>query len=378
MSMTKTSIWHRLYNGETDISFIGRWKLWFALSGVVLAIGTLSLFTRGLNLGIEFEGGVSWQVPAGATSVDAMRSALEGDGLDPTVQTLGTGGNERLRIKAEVPQGTDTADIRKTIADTAKVSVDEVNQQDVSKSWGENITKKAERALIVFLVLVTLFIAFRFEWKMAAATLGALLHDVLFTVGVYSLFGFEVTPATVIAILTILGYSIYDGIVVFDRVDENAKALAVTGSSTYSDMVNDSMNQVLMRTLNTSITALLPILSLLVLGSFILGATTLEEFALALFIGLASGAYSSIFIASPLLALLKEHEERWRNVRERLGQRERRVAKPATVGAPLIDDDVDDDVGGEVVERPSRPSRVRSAPTGPAIQARGRKRGRRR
>lgn len=368
MSFTKTSIWHKLYNGETEINFIGRWKLWFTISGVVLLIGVLSLFAKGLNLGIEFEGGIAWQVPAGDVSVSEMRDALEAEGLDPTVQTLGTGGGARLRIKAQLPEGVEAQTILDVIAKEAGVDVDEVAQQDVSKSWGENITKKAERALAVFLVLVTLFIAIRFEWKMAAATLVALLHDVVFTVGVYSVFGFEVTPATVIAILTILGYSIYDGIVVFDRVDENAKALAVTGSSTYSDMVNDSLNQVLMRTLNTSITALLPILSLLILGSFVLGATTLQAFALALFIGLASGAYSSIFIASPALALLKEREERWANVRQRLGQRERRIAQPATVGTPVADVEPGD-------ERAARP---RPAPTGAAIQARGRKRSRRR
>lgn len=365
--ITKTSIWHKLYNGETDIDFIGRWKLWFKLSGIVLLIGTVSLLTRGLNLGIEFEGGISWQVKAGNVSVSEMRAALEGAGLDPTVQTLGTGGGERLRIKAELPEGVDAKTIVDVIAKEAGVKADDVAQQDVSKSWGKNITKKAERALAVFLILVTLFIAFRFEWKMAAATLVALVHDVLFTVGVYSVFRFEVTPATVIAILTILGYSIYDGIVVFDRVDENAKALAVSGSSTYSTMVNDSMNQVLMRTLNTSITALLPILSLLVLGSFVLGATTLQEFALALFIGLASGAYSSIFIASPSLALLKEREEKWANVRQRLGQRERRIAQPATVGTPVAEVEPDD-------ERAARP---RPASTGAPIQARGRKRSRR-
>jgi preprotein translocase subunit SecF len=188
----------------------------------------------------------------------------------------------------------------------------------VGPSWGKEITSKAIRALVVFLVLITIYITIRFEWEMALATLAALLHDILITVGVYSLFGFPVTPATVIAVLTILGYSIYDGIVVFDRVDENAKALASSGRTTYSGMVNESLNEVLMRTLNTSITALIPILSLLVIGSLVLGATTLQEFALALFIGLASGAYSSIFIASPILALLKEREPRWQALRRRL------------------------------------------------------------
>jgi preprotein translocase subunit SecF len=360
-----SSVWHRLYNGETDVSFISRWKLWFALSGAVIAIGVASLVGQGLNLGIEFEGGVSWQVPVGDSSVDDMRSAVEDAGLtSATVQTVGTGGGERLRIRAELGESDDEREITQTIADEAGVGVDEVTQQAVSKSWGDQITRKAQRALIIFLVLVSLYIAFRFEWKMAVATLVALVHDILVTVGVYSVFSFEVTPATVIAILTILGYSIYDGIVVFDRIDENAKALVLSPTSTYSAMVNSSLNQVLMRTLNTSITALLPILSLLILGSLVLGATTLQDFALALFVGLAASAYSSIFIASPSLALLKEREEQWRTVRARVERAGGRGVEPVPVVAATADEP-------EPVVRPP-------APSGPPIQARGRKRQRRR
>jgi preprotein translocase subunit SecF len=363
MSATKTSTWHKLYNGETEYRFISRAKTWFLISGAVILIGLVALFSRGLNLGIEFEGGVSWQVPVGAADVDGMRGAMADAGLpDATVQTVGTGDSERLRIKSELGDQ-DPAEITAAIAEEAGVDVGDVTQQAVSKSWGDQITSKAQRALVIFLVLVSLYIAFRFEWKMALATLIALLHDILVTVGIYALFGFEVTPATVIAILTILGYSIYDGIVVFDRVDENAKALAVTGNTTYSTMVNDSLNQVLMRTLNTSITALLPILSLLVLGSMILGATTLQDFALALFIGLASGAYSSIFIASPSLALLKEREERWQQVKERLDRTGRRSA-PATVPAAAAPGDDDEPVE---VTTPIAPG------SGTPIQARGRK-----
>jgi preprotein translocase subunit SecF len=359
-----SSIWHRLYNGETDLNFIGRWRTWFVLSGIVLLIGIGSLFAQGLNLGIEFEGGVSWQVPVGSASVDSMRSAVEGAGVKgATVQTVGAGSSERLRIKAEAKTTAEQKKIAGVIAKAAGVKVNDVAQQDVSKSWGDQITKKAQRALLIFLVLVSLYIAFRFEWKMALATLIALVHDILITVGIYSVFKFEVTPATVIAILTILGYSIYDGIVVFDRVDENAKALAVSGGSTYSVMVNDSMNQVLMRTLNTSITALLPIISLLVLGSLILGATTLEEFALALFIGLASGAYSSIFIASPTLALLKEREEKWANVRKRLEARGVvRDKEQVVAGAPAA-----------AAPKPDRSLQPRNIPVGGVIQPRGRK-----
>lgn len=310
----------RLYRGETDADFVGRAKLWFALSGVIILIGLVSLFTRGLNLGIDFEGGTSWELPTGELTIQSARDVLGEQGVvEADVQTLSDDGGQRIRVQAERAEVVVTQDVATALAEAAGVDADTVDVQDVSPSWGDQITEKALRALIVFLVVVSIFITVRFEFKMALATLAALVHDLLVVIGVYSLFGFPVTPATVIAILTILGYSIYDGIVVFDRVDENAKQLAGNSRITYSGMVNASLNQVLMRTLNTSITALIPILSLLVVGSLILGAGTLQEFALALFVGQLSGAYSSIFIASPLLAILKEREPKFAAIKERLG-----------------------------------------------------------
>jgi preprotein translocase subunit SecF len=377
------SLWTRLQEGETNVSFVARWRLWFAISGSIIVLGLIALFSWGLNLGIEFEGGYSWEAPAGDTSVGDMQGAL--GSLDATVQSVGTGDGQRIRVKAELSDETTPDEVTSTIAEELGIDESEVTSQTVSESWGDEITKKARNALIIFLIVITLYITFRFEWKMAIATLAALLHDIFVTVGVYAIFGFEVTPATVIAILTILGYSIYDGIVVFDRVDENAKALARDGNTTYSQMVNDSLNQVLMRTLNTSITALLPILSLLVLGSYVLGATTLEDFALALLIGLGSSAYSSIFIASPLLAILKEREARWTTVRERDRGALARAAAPAAVGstssrrataraeaeARLAAEGGPDDEAPPAPTDPPRP-----APKASPIQARGRKRSR--
>ena len=310
----------RLYRGETDADFVGRARLWFLLSGVVVLIGLVSLLTRGLNLGIDFEGGTSWELPAGDLTVESAREVLADEGVaEGDVQTLSDDTGQRIRVQAEGGEGVATQDVAVALAEAAGVEPDAVDVQDVSPSWGDEITEKALRALIVFLVVVSIFITVRFEFKMALATLAALVHDLLVVIGVYSLLQFPVTPATVIAILTILGYSIYDGIVVFDRVDENAKQLAGNSRITYSGMVNASLNQVLMRTLNTSITALIPILSLLVVGSLILRAGTLQEFALALFVGQLSGAYSSIFIASPLLAILKEREPKLAAIKERLG-----------------------------------------------------------
>lgn len=331
----KRGVVSRLYNGETSINFVGRARLWAMLSGGVILIGLVSLGIQGLNFGIDFTGGTAWEVPgAKNVSVSDAREALEPVGLaDAKVQIVG---GDTLRVQGDVSGSTGEKaakrdDVSRRLATLAKVPASGVSVNQVGPSWGDEITKKAQRALVFFLIAITLYITLRFEWKMAVATLVALFHDVLVTVGVYSLSGFEVTPATVIAGLTILGYSIYDGIVVFDKIDENTKGLASSGRMTYGDMVNLSLNQVLMRTLNTSITALLPILSLLVVGGFILGATTLEDFALALLIGLAASAYSSIFIASPLLAFLKEREARYASIKQRV--RARGLVTPLTPAA---------------------------------------------
>jgi preprotein translocase subunit SecF len=318
----KRSIWGRLYHGETNVDFVGRRRLWFALSLLAVLIGTGALLTRGLNLGIDFEGGVVWEVPAGDASVEDARSAVDEFGLaGATIQELDSDDGREIRVEAEPISPERSDEVTASLAELTGSSVDDVDLTSVGPSWGDEISEKALRALIVFLVLVTIYITLRFELKMALPTLVALIHDVLITAGVYALFQFEVTPATVIAILTILGYSIYDGIVVFDKVDENTRRVSSTGGLSYGGMVNVSLNQALMRSLNTTMTALLPVGSLLIVGSWILGAATLQEFALALLIGLFSGAYSSIFIASPLLALLKEREPRYRDIKRRVDAR---------------------------------------------------------
>jgi preprotein translocase subunit SecF len=362
----------RLYNGQTNFRFVGRTKIWFAISAIVVLAGVVSLFTRGLNLGIDFEGGVVWELPAGSATVEDTREVLaDEDVAEAKVQTLTAGEDERIRVQAEELPEADRDRIAAALAELAGVGVDEVSQSFVGASWGDEITEKAVRALAFFLVAITIYVTIRFEFKMALATLAALIHDILVTVGVYSITGFEVTPATVIAILTILGYSIYDGIVVFDKVDENTRLVSTTSRTTYSDMVDLSLNQALMRSLNTSITALLPISSLLIVGSGFLGATTLQEFALALLIGLASGAYSSIFIASPLLAVLKEREPRFRDVRRRI---EARTASSGPIAAPPVEDDVVSVGAPAAPARPvtDRPAGVRPGASG-AIPPRPRK-----
>jgi preprotein translocase subunit SecF len=307
----------RLYHGETSIDFWGR--RWWGLiaSGVLMVVTVVSLFVSGLNLGLDFKGGVAWEVPATNLSIDQARSVLDAHGIDGAnakVQERSSASGSVLVLQVGDQTVEKREEVQQALADAAKVDSQSVSVNSVSSTWGRSITEKAVRALIIFLVLVALFIAWRLEWRMALAALIAMLHDVLLSVGVYSVFRFEVTPATVVAFLTILGFSLYDTIVVFDKVQENAHHYS-TMRVPYGDVINVSMNQVLMRSLNTSLAAVLPVLSLLVLGAEILGAVTLREFSLALLVGLLTGSYSSIFIASPLLGMFKERESKYKYMR---------------------------------------------------------------
>jgi preprotein translocase subunit SecF len=355
----------RLYHGETSFDFVGRRRRWFALSGTIILIGLVALGVRGLNFGIDFRGGTNWQVPANGVTVTAARSAVGSAGIkDANVQTLkDPTGKEQIRVQAKIAPN-DQANVTATLARLTKTSVNNVTVNSVGPTWGHTITQKAEYALVAFFIAVGAFITFRFQAKMAVAAILAVIHDILVTVGVYAVFGFDVTPNTVIALLTILGYSLYDTVVVFDKIDENTKGLAASGRMTYSDTVNLSMNQVLMRSINTSFVAILPILSVLIIGDVFLGATTLKEFGLALFVGLLTGAYSSIFIAAPILADLKEREPRYATIRQRLEARgaagailtpraaaeassagsDRRSRRAAPSAVALADDDDDFDV----------------------------------
>jgi len=265
---------------------------------------------------------------------------LSGTGLgEPEITLAESSSGKTLEVQARRFRGTDAEIAAKQevvsdrLADLAGVEPNDVNVTDVGPSFGKSVANKARTALIVFFIVITMYISLRFEWKMALAAMAAVVHDILVTVGVYSLSRFEVTPATVVAFLTILGYSLYDTIVVFDKVQENTKGLSASGRLSYSDTVNLSMNQVLMRSLNTSLVAILPILSVLVIGAYGLGATTLKDFGLALLIGLLTGAYSSIFIASPILALLKEREPRYAALRQRLTGRAASAEPPLTPAA---------------------------------------------
>jgi len=299
---------------------------------------------------------------------------------DPKVQELVSQTDRRIRVQTSTLPTGKAEQVQKALADAAQVNINEVNRDEVGPSWGQEISNKARNALIVFLLVITLYITLRFEFKMAIPTLIALVHDVLMTIGIYSLSGLEVTPATVVALLTILGYSIYDGIVVFDKVHENTRLVSATNRVSYGDMVNLSLNQTLMRSLNTSITALIPITSLLVIGSLILGATTLEEFALALVIGLGSGAYSSIFIASPFLVIFKEREPRYRDIKRRMESREasRRTIREIAETEPDADGHEEVPVGAAAAAAPRPAPMAGTGRVATNIPPRPRKKGKRR
>ncbi len=319
----------RLYRGETSFDFVGRRRMWYLISGIVIVAGLISMGTKGFNFGIDFKGGQSWEVVAPSNvSASTVQNAMQSAGVsDPVIEFLGTGGSRKVQVEADLNKLSPT---QKTATEGAVASAlgrisntpaPEVTFSDVGPTWGSQITDKAILAVLVFFIVVVAYITLRFEWKMAIAALIAVLHDLLVTAGIYSLTGFQVTPDTVVAVLTILGYSLYDTVVVFDRVGENTKGFGASGRMTYEDVVNLSMNQTLARSMNTSLVAILPVLSVLVIGAQILGATTLQYFGLALVIGLTSGAYSSIFIASPILAVMKEREPRYVNIRQKLANR---------------------------------------------------------
>lgn len=327
----------RLYHGLTTVDFVGRRKIWFSVSMIVIVAGLCSLGIRGFNLGIDFKGGSSWTVQSSHTTVAAVTSAAEKAGLtNPVVEKLGA---KTYTVSADInalsgtKQQSVTTDVVNALAKVAGTSSNQVSTSSVGPTWGGQITDKALEALIVFFIAVTAYISIRFETKMAVAAFVAMLHDLLVTVGVYSLFGLQVSPDTVIAILTILGYSLYDTVVVFDRVRDNTNGVLKSGDITYSEMVNLSMNQTLARSINTSLVAIFPVLSVLVIGAYVLGATTLQSYGLALFVGLMSGAYSSIFIASPLLAWMKEREPRYRDLAARVNVRQERRVLTATSAA---------------------------------------------
>lgn len=310
----------RLYRGENDIDFRKVWRIGIPLSIVFVILSILSLATRELNLGIDFEGGGVWEVPAQDFSVGEARDAMGSVGeSEAKIQTLtNSSGDTIVRIQAGADSVNRSGEITETLADAAGIDANEISVSTVGPSWGKNITDKATRALLVFFVILGIYIALTLEWRMAIGALIAVAHDIIISVGVYSIFQLEVTPATVVAFLTILGFSLYDTIVVFDKVKENQTRIGLANRTTYTGLMNLSLNQTIMRSINTTFVTIVPVLSILLIGAVLLGAVTLEEFGFALLVGLISGAYSSVVVAASLVAALKEREPRNRALRDRL------------------------------------------------------------
>jgi len=331
------SLWRNLYRGETDFDFVRRRRRFLLISATLIAVSLLSLLVRGLDGSVDFTGGAIVEAPnVSGEDVAGYRDGLAAIGQDGARVQLRTepDGSETVTVQTE-PLDVDGRDtLVEAVASVAGVEPNDTSVEAVGPTFGSEITRRAIEALVIFLVVVTLFITWRFEWKMAIGALAALFHDLIITAGVYSIVGFEVTPSTVIAILTILGYSLYDTVVVFDKITENVHELGTR--HTFSEIANLSMNQVLMRSLNTSLTSLLPIGSLLFVGSYLLGAATLREFALALFIGIAAGTYSSIFVATPLLSEWKEREPDWQRMQRRVARRSGETVLTAKEAATAV------------------------------------------
>jgi len=331
----------RVFRGQTAIDFYGKRKVGLVLAILAAVVTFGSLLTQGLNLGLDFEGGDAWDIPASETfGVDEAVGVLNANDVSTSgarIQVRSSDTVDVVTVQVEVLAREQADTVTADFAAAAGVTIDEVSFSFTSSTWGAEITEKAIRALVIFLFVVAVFISLRFEWRMAVAAITAMVNDVIVAVGVYTVFQFEVTPATVIAFLTILGYSLYDTIVVFDRVEENEGRFAST-KMPYEDIVNISMNQVMMRSLLTSFSSILPVISLLLIGSGLLGAVALREFALALLIGMISGVYSSIFIATPLLAYLRVKSGKTSRRGRLLGEDLRAVVMGAGVTGRIAQD----------------------------------------
>ncbi|MBW8802700.1 MAG: protein translocase subunit SecF [Catenulisporales bacterium] len=335
--MSASKSWgNRLYRGEVSYDFIGKQKRWYTISGVLLLVSVLSLLVFGLKFSLEFRGGSQFRVKSDTASVETIRSHVAATSKAPTVQSETVLGHRYVVVKTTPLTPDQQTSVRNVIAKDAGVQPNDVSPTLISGSWGHEITQKAITGLIIFVALVLLYLAIFYEWKMALSGIIALVHDLVITAGIYALVGFEVSPATVIGFLTILGYSLYDTVVVFDKVRENTKGLGSTKTDqTFTQAANLAVNQTLIRSLNTSLIALIPVASLLFAGTLVGGAGVLQDLALALLVGIAVGTYSSIFIATPLLADLKEREPDMRTLKRKASGAQAKAAARAERTVPV-------------------------------------------
>ena len=365
-----------LYNGRRSIDFVGRRWLWYAVSAGIILLAVFGLYFKGLNMGIEFVGGAQYRVSLPSSQVtqdnaDKLRVAVGDTGIaNADAPVVTTSGDTAILVQTEPLTGPESAKVVDTILATVNADKDQLSQDEIGASWGKEVAKRSLIGLGVFLVLVVLFIwAYFRQWKMSVAAIVALAHDVIITIGVYAISGFEVTPATVTGILTILGFSLYDTVVVFDKVRENTKNLRAS-HQTYAGAANLAVNQTLVRSINTSIVALIPVGAILYVGAFQLGSGALKDLALALFVGMAAGAYSSIFIATPLLVQLKSKETDVLAAEKRAARRRHEADRYASVPAFTEDMPIQDEPGAAPAA--AQPTRTPTAPTREEASGRGR------
>ncbi|QFQ31686.2 protein translocase subunit SecF [Janibacter melonis] len=349
-----------LYTGKRSIDFVGKAKTWYAISAVIMLIALAGFGVRGLNLGLEFEGGSEFRVSTTQTSGDYQQEATDAvrEVAGPTASANVTliGGNQ-VRVQTEKLPETEMNDVGSQLAQTFGVQASDVTQNTIGASWGASVSQQALRALVVFLVITAALMAVYYRnWKMSLAAMVALAHDMLITVGIYTWSGFEVSPATVIGFLTVLGYSLYDSVVVFDKVRENTSDAFETRRQTFAESANLAVNQTLVRSINTTVIAVLPIIAVLAVGFARVGPGTLLDLSLALFVGMVVGAFSSVYIATPLLVHLRRRDADVVELDKVASKHHERVGDrtPATVGAPA---------GAGASDAPSRPLRSSSATT---------------
>jgi preprotein translocase subunit SecF len=373
----------RLYRGEVSVDFVGRKRLWYSISGAILVVSVVALLVLRLNFSVEFKGGAIFQFSAPTASVSQVQNAVEDGGVSGAVVQQLSGAQKGWQVQTKALTGDQTTTLEGSISSKLGVNPNDITTTTVGASWGSQISSKALQALIAFLIVIVIYLSIAFEWKMAIAAFVALIHDIVITIGVYALAGFQVSPASVIGLLTILGYSLYDTVVVFDKVRENTAGLLGGVRSTYSQAANLALNQTLVRSINTSIIALLPVTAILVVATALLGANNeLEELALVLFIGMLSGTYSSIFIATPVLCDLKEREPQYQALAKRVsvrasgGRAAKRAAAKTPAGGPAgavpsgPEDEADDagyedDAASAADELTTTASRVTAARTTP-------------
>jgi preprotein translocase subunit SecF len=315
----------RLYRGEVSINFVGRQRMWYAISGAILLISVIALLTRGLHYSVEFKGGSVFQFPSTSSQTQSSIASVvtNAGGGTSTVQHISAPTGQQWSVQTQTLSSSASENVVNALERAFHILPNQMSVQFVGPTWGSQITSKAVEALIIFLIVIVIYLSIAFEWKMATAAFVALLHDIVITIGVYALAGFQVSPASVIGLLTILGYSLYDTVVVFDKVRENTAGLTTSQRSTYSEAANLALNQTLVRSINTSLTALIPVASILIIGGILLpGGGPLNDLSLVLFVGMLSGTYSSICIATPVLADLKEREPQYKDLAKRIAQRQ--------------------------------------------------------